>query len=489
MVALAIDGIDVCTIASHSLSRLGWRRVRTIMRKNHEENEECFPGERCEEEAMPQQPRENEDHETLRGGVIPRVNGSEQPAPLEGDDDRGLYGYLYHAIYRLDRRTHQMLWKYVFTDNGSAIKGEPALYANIACVVDGVVYMETTGRYLYALNATTGSLLWKQPSTKAFVNRLAVYTLAKSLSFEGYTLTARDRHTGQSLWQRDYPTSASESKTEQGRDATRFVLITVSDQILYAVATSYQDGQAIFTRYGLSPEDGTIFWQNGEVMVGRMQGVEAQSVHGIIYTIELSVKRVAAYEARTGKRLWQMPMREGEFCNGSFALNVSDDTLTYQTATRVDVSTRYDITTLYALNRSDGTRRWEHQIDNGYVPASVLIENSLYFQTFEGGKKSDTSLCIVALDAWTGALRWSTGVTLLDGTEKWPERGRDGIKWSGRNFPINMAPVASTDAVYYSTPGRRVYILRPSDGTILEQFWVDKTDQTMVSDRLELFLS
>jgi hypothetical protein len=52
-----------------------------------------------------------------------------------------------------------------------------------------------------------------------------------------------------------------------------------------------------------------------------------------------------------------------------------------------------------------------------------------------------------------------------------------------------MAPIASKDAVYYSTPGSRVYVLRPSDGKILSQFWVDKTPQTTTQYRAVLFVA
>jgi outer membrane protein assembly factor BamB len=125
------------------------------------------------------------------------------------------------------------------------------------------------------------------------------------------------------------------------------------------------------------------------------------------------------------------------------------------------------------------------------VTGAVLAGNSLYFETSEFkriGEKNELQLHIVALHAQTGTALWSTSVELLDGTEKTSLPPPNSRSHSSGGYGIDMAPVASKDAVYYSTPGSRISVLRPSDGTILEQFWVDKTDQTTVQDRVVLFV-
>lgn len=150
------------------------------------------------------------------------------------------------------------------------------------------------------------------------------------------------------------------------------------------------------------------------------------------------------------------------------------------------------ITTLRALNVRDGAPRWQYQMRNGGVTGAILESNSLYFEISQvktAGGKQDLQVNVVALNAQTGDVRWSTPVKLLDGTEKTPTPvpiSPDPGFSSG--FSVDMAPVASKDAVYYSTPGNRIYALQSSGGKILEQFWVDKTNQTTVRDRVVLFV-
>jgi outer membrane protein assembly factor BamB len=214
-----------------------------------------------------------------------------------------------------------------------------------------------------------------------------------------------------------------------------------------------------------------------------------------MYVNEVPQSRAAAYDAGTGKRLWQTPEMVGEEPNGSFYLAVSGDMLYYQTYNQNWPATAHQpnsITTLRALNVRDGAARWQYQTKNGGVTGAVLEGNSLYFEISQvktAGGKQDLQVNVVELNAQTGDVRWSTPVKLLDGTEKTPTPVPNSIDPGfSSGFSVDMAPVASKDAVYYSTPGNRIYALQPSDGKILEQFWVDKTSQTTVRDRVVLFV-
>jgi outer membrane protein assembly factor BamB len=448
--------------------------------------------------------------------LVSNLSHHGQTASLSEKGGSGLYAYLGQAIYRLDSRTHQILWKHAFASNETVGGG-----TMFPIVVRGVLYMETqenqvNGRqYLYALNTANGTVLWRQLSAMAFVNSTAVYTLLESTTSDISTLTARDPQTGKQLWQRQYSIVGPRSDPGRGTDSTEgFRLITVTDQILYAVASYRQKGQDIFARYGLSPKDGSMIWQNSEVISGRMPVVAAQIVDGVIYTTEYNLKsvtpytdshgmyvnevpqsRAAAYDAGTGKRLWQTPEMAGEEPNGSFYLAVSGDMLYYQTYNQNWPATAHQpnsITTLRALNVRDGAPRWQYQMKNGGMTGAALEGNGLYFEISQvktAGGKQDLQVNVVALNAQTGDVRWSTPVKLLDGTEKTPTPAPNSSDpGSSGGFSVDMAPVASKDAVYYSTPGNRIYTLQPSDGKILEQFWVDKTNQTTVRDRVVLFV-
>jgi outer membrane protein assembly factor BamB len=214
-----------------------------------------------------------------------------------------------------------------------------------------------------------------------------------------------------------------------------------------------------------------------------------------MYVNEVPQSRAAAYDAGTGKRLWQTPEMAGEEPNGSFYLTVSGDMLYYQTYNQNWPATAHQpnsITTLRALNVREGAARWQYQTKNGGTTGAVLEGNSLYFEISQvktAGGKQNLQVNVVALNAQTGDVRWSTPVKLLDGTEKTPTPMPNSPEPGfSSGFSVDMAPVASKDAVYYSTPGNRIYALQPSDGKILEQFWVDKTNQTTVRDRVVLFV-
>ena len=445
-----------------------------------------------------------------------------QPALLNIPGDSGLYAYQGQNIYRLDSSSHRILWKHAFASNENVTGGSIFSVGNALQVVRGILYVETQEnkgnrtQYLNALDTRNGALLWRLPSARAFVNSIAVYTLVESKTIDVSTMMARDPRTGKLLWQRQYPIAGARIDPARGTDDTEgFRLITVTDQVLYAVVWYRYNGQDIFARYGLSPKDGSILWQDRELISGRMPGIDAQIVDGVIYTTEYNLKpvsrpyvdshgmtiaeivqsRAAAYEAATGKRLWQTPEMVGEEPNGGFYLAVSGGLLYFQTynqdwpaASRAPNS----ITTLHALSTVDGSTRWQYQMNDGTMPGVVVEGDNLYFETSQlkmQGNKQDLQMNIVALNAYTGHTRWTTPVKLLDGTEKTPTPAPHSIDpgfFGG--YSVDMAPVASRDAVYYSTPGNRVYVLQPSNGQILSQFWVDKTPQTTVLDRMVLFV-
>lgn len=448
-----------------------------------------------------------------------------QPTLLTRSSGSGLYAYHANAIYRVDNRTHQVVWKHLFA-NDESILGDPsfALVPNQPAVSGNILYLETQNtqhlgqQYLYALKPTDGSVLWRQLSTRALANSSMVYTLVEAKTSSSSTLTARDLRTGEQLWQRQYPIAGSRSDPGYGTESTDgFRLIAVTDQILYAVNVSRLNGQNFFTRYGLSPTDGSILWQKQEEISGSMPAISAQIVDGVIYTTEYNLKQVpptvsshgetvseipqsraAAYDLATGHQRWQTPFMEGEQPNGGFGLSVGGNLLYFQTYNNSwpdSAAHPNSINTLHALSTTDGTVQWQYQKknENDSMTSAVLVGDSLYTETHSityVGTKQNIQLFVVALNAQTGKVRWSTPVKLLDGSEKTPTPiPHDIDPGSHGGYALDMAPVATTDTVYYSTPGQRVYAIQASNGAILTQFWVDRTAQTTVLDRLIFFVA
>jgi outer membrane protein assembly factor BamB len=445
------------------------------------------------------------------------------PTPDTITSTSGLYAYQKQTIYRLDNQTHQILWKHAFADD-EIVQGNDMMLSGVdqlPFVMHGILYVETNRnmtspveQYLYAINIANGNVLWRQPSARAFINNEAIYTLVESTTSNTSTLTAHDLQTGKQLWQHQYDIVGSKKDPARGSDNTDgFRLITVTDQILYAVASYPQNGHNIFARYALSPKDGSIIWQNHEVVSGSLSSIEAQVVDGTIYTTEYNLKpipeyttsqgvtvteiiqiHVIAYDATNGARRWRTPEMVGEEPNGEFDLTASNGMLYFRTYYQ-DLSALASphITIFRALSMKDGSQRWQYQVKDDSVVGAVLEGNNLYFETSQlktVNGKQDLAQKIVALNAQTGKVRWSTPVKLLDGTEQTPTPVPHSIDpGSSAEYVVDMAPVASKDAVYYSTPGSRVYVLRPSDGKILSQFWVDKTSQTTVQYRAVLFVA
>jgi outer membrane protein assembly factor BamB len=453
--------------------------------------------------------------------LVTTLSRQGQPASLPTGSGSGLYASLGSAIYRLDSQTHTILWKYTFASSETVEGG--AIYDNGTqpVVVKGILYVEThtdtasSQQYLSALNTANGSLLWREPSARAFVNDLAVYTLVESKTANITTLTARDPRTGQQLWQRQYPIAGAAIDPARGTDTTEgFRIITLTDQLLYAVIWYRYNGQDIFARYGLSPKDGSIIWQDRDIISGRMPTVEARIVNGVIYTTEYNLRpvtpyvdshgmtvnemtqsRAAAYDAATGHLRWQTPEMVGEQPNGGFYIQVSSDMLSFQTYNQdwpAAASQPNSITTLHALSTSDGAPRWRYQWQGGSITGAALQGQSLYFETSQvpsTGNTQNLQVKIVALNAQTGTTRWTTLVKLLDGTEKTPTPPTHTVDPGFfSSFVVDMAPVASQDAIYYSTPGNKIDILQPSNGHLLTRFSVDKTPHTTIQDRVALFV-
>ncbi len=423
--------------------------------------------------------------------------------------ESGLYTYQNQTVYRLDSQTHKILWRHDFTNNefvqgytGAVGSNEDQPFA-----VGGNLYVRTQvtlhpdQQYLYALNVTNGSILWKLSITSSvFATDQAVYTVAESTTSDISTLTAHDPQTGKQMWQHQYNIAGSKGAVSLVLNEG-FRLLAVNDQVLYAVTVYHLHGQDFFARYALNPKDGSIIWQNSEVTLGRTVEAYAQIVNGVIYTSEYELtnqtvkqgnnfttvvySHVIAYDAASGKRLWRIPELVGEEPKSGFDPIVSGNLLYYQTQSTAFSS----VLTLHALNIKDGSQLWTYQVrsDTGSMSAEVLDGNSVYFETSQLISQNPLQH-VVALNALTGSVRWLTPVKFQNGTESTPTPVPHSIDYGmSGGLVLDIAPVVSNGTIYYSVSGNRVYALRSSDGKVLSQFWVDKTNQTTIMDRMVFF--
>jgi outer membrane protein assembly factor BamB len=127
------------------------------------------------------------------------------------------------SIYAVNARTGALLWL-------KKEPGSPGIPASSVAVSDGVVYAATTVTtssanaytstgHLYAIAATTGTVIWQQDASNAMLHLFGVTThlvLTEQSATPGTptnnrarTLIARSPHTGAELWQQTFFTEQS----------------------------------------------------------------------------------------------------------------------------------------------------------------------------------------------------------------------------------------------------------------------------------------
>lgn len=328
----------------------------------------------------------------------------------------------------LDGENLSLAWTY---ESGDAINHPPLRIGDLLIVVprEGP---------LLALDAESGVLRWQyDPGRKVWDRAYATDGRLLFLGTEGGNLVALDTETGEVQWQQDL-----------GIDVQ--VPPLVAGDILYVPTTfvgpglkSDPDGKAAL--FALNASDGSELWQfesdNYILQTPFLQG-ETVYVAGVYIDPEPVDEgghtRVYALSAEDGSERWAYESLDGfpkqlyandtavafiayqDFANGIDTANGellwrrdtgnwvptlsgTDDTIYFGSANTI----------VHALDVSDGSVEWQHNIAEGtfnYVlGAPVRSGDSLIFLTQQGD--------IMALDATNGELRWHfpTGITARTG--------------------------------------------------------------------------
>ena len=94
-------------------------------------------------------------------------------------------------LYALSASTGALLWKYT---TGDSVDSSPA-------VANGVVYVGSADFNLYALNASTGTLLWKYTTVDFVDSSPAIANGVVYVGFYDFNVRALNASTGALLWQ------------------------------------------------------------------------------------------------------------------------------------------------------------------------------------------------------------------------------------------------------------------------------------------------
>jgi len=258
------------------------------------------------------------------------------------------------SLYALDATTGQLVWKY---RTGNSVFSSPA-------VANNVVYFGSTDHNIYALDAHTGTLIWKYTANDAFA--YASPTVASGVVYIGSSaLYALDASTGALLWK--FPT--------QG---VTFTTPAVVNGIVYFEST---DGSL----YAVEAATGLLIWQD---IINDLETHTSPAVaNGMVYIG--SAGYMLAFDASTG---------EGRWGYQTSAFHVSAPAVANGVVYFTSFWNPYGV---YALNADTGELLWNYP---GVGHNAVAIANGVIYAI------SWDDHHVYALDASTGALLWKNAV-------------------------------------------------------------------------------
>jgi len=265
-------------------------------------------------------------------------------------------------FYALNAITGTLIWKYSGT--ASFAYSSPT-YAN------GIVYVGGIDNYVYAFDAVTGVVKWKNLIASTGIESDAVYV--DGTVYVGTNddyLYALDANTGQEKWKYLTGGNVSASPTV----LNNIVYFGSSDGKLYALTVS--TGQLNW-----SFETGAMINQSGPSLV-----------NGVIY-VGSRDSYLYAVDANSGTLIWKY------FANG-ISLEQSSPTVANGI---VYIGGWYDISfgtkgNLYAINTTTGNLVWEKLLNTGISSSPCVANGKLYITADD--------LKIHALDAASGAGLW-----------------------------------------------------------------------------------
>jgi outer membrane protein assembly factor BamB len=314
-------------------------------------------------------------------------------------------------MYALNATTGALIWHYQ-TPGGTD---------STAALANGILYFGSSDGYFYALNASNGTLFWRTHlgamsyPASAVVNGVVYITAATG---SAYALDAAD---GSIIWGTPLPNNFN-SVVAAPLVANGTVYVMVDGENLSALSAvngsvlwSYQspainnstpaidNGLVYFVDSddvvnALHADSGTSAW-NSNALGGTGGGNDSvAAANGVVYVINLLGDIIYAFNDTTGAVLWSAP-----------APSVSNIFISPAPAVANGILYAGDIDgNLYAYSASDGSPLWHHQTGAGVQSTPAVAKGIVYF-----GSNDDF---IYALNASTGGLDWrfQTGGAVID---------------------------------------------------------------------------
>lgn len=312
----------------------------------------------------------------------------------------------------------------------------------IGGVVDGTVY--ASGSLLGAFDATDGAKQWTfEPSVPeddypetptpdveapSIMNN-TVFAPLRIGVFDGdntfhSSIVAVDAESGEKQWRIGTPSD------------TEFSSLTASDEGLFVCGPDLEDGNGQFL-YGLNPDDGSENWRQ-PLNRDTNEFNSPVVVDGRVFVADSA--GVTAYEAATGKHLWDAVPRVKDL-----SVTMADDgtLFVYEVANPGS--------TIIALETTTGDEQWRTAYGGETdVTVQTVDENQLYIATSEDDGDA------VALDRSDGSENWRVTIPQPPKDPENPPRvpvPEEGMARVGSLLYVGGAVIEPTDGSIISTQG------------------------------------
>ena len=387
-----------------------------------------------------------------------------------------IYAETSSGIYCLDPNTYKTLWHFSMPQVTKKDGTQGPIKVQVEKGILYVLGLNSDGYYLYALNTSDGSMHghFKVPGMTG--NGKEITTLANGVLYlnqdspkEDYSLiTAIDASSGKQLWQHRYeraPATSQKTTEPNMHFVTSVRLQAVTSNMLYATNYTWQDSNLVsWTRYALSPKDGSIIWQYSTQAAESPLGFAADDSNIYIVTTSddpnIPSDHLYAYDAKQGTKKWSFSLGTYNSIGNPTALNG----VIYFRTVQVDPKTHQfsPNATIYALRAKDGLELWHYTAPEKTPFFMRVRDKTVYIISSQQGKGEQD---IIAIDATTGKTRWSHPIPV--------------------DFDrLLFTPIIGKDFIYLTGEGNKVAVLHASDGSFVTTFTVEKPSSSFSSTGL-----
>lgn len=275
------------------------------------------------------------------------------------------------VISRLDLVSGDELWHFPVQPTVDK-KGEYASeYPVNPHIVNGILFFgdtDTKGEAVYAVNVTTGVLVWETPLAQSDESLIVANGLVYSgeSSFGSASILALDAQNGQQIWKKTFAASGTNVIDDMQ-------VVGATSNVVYAINNRLAQQQSLL--YALDQKTGNVLWHKeiahaGEINTEKMVG-------NTLYMGTTGF--ISAYDLSTGTQLWSTPVSVG-FVD---RIEVEQNTLYATTSGKLSNGSLLP-GSFYALLASNGSVLWQQQPQQ-FIDAMFVSAGEVYLSIFPLG--------------------------------------------------------------------------------------------------------